>query len=200
MTTFQSGFLRLIKINELTENILSISGQTNLLALNASIEAARAGDAGKGFAVVADEIRNLADESKVAANDIQKVSELVTQSVNVLAQNASKMLEYIHNVILSDYDVMVNTGTSYHDDAISFETMMQDLQASASGVKTTMEVMVESVNNVKTVISECSEGTENVANNSTELVADMGEIVEHMNKKQNIVTNLQDELGRFKYL
>lgn len=150
--------------------------------------------------VSANTLQESTDESKVAANDIQKVSELVTQSVNVLAQNTSKMLEYIHNVILSDYDVMVNTGTSYHDDAISFETMMQDLQASASGVKTTMEVMVESVNNVKTVISECSEGTENVANNSTELVADMGEIVEHMNKKQNIVTNLQDELGRFKYL
>ena len=66
------------KIHELTDNILSISSQTNLLALNASIEAARAGEAGKGFAVVADEIRILADGSKTTADDIQKVSELVT--------------------------------------------------------------------------------------------------------------------------
>ena len=40
------------KINELTNEILSISSQTNLLALNASIEAARAGEAGRGFAVL----------------------------------------------------------------------------------------------------------------------------------------------------
>ena len=188
------------KINELTDNILNISNQTNLLALNASIEAARAGEAGKGFAVVADEIRILADGSKETANDIQRVSDLVTRSVNTLTQNSARMLEYIHKVILSDYDVMADTGTSYHDDAECFEAMMQELQVSASEVKTTMEVMVESVNKVKSVISECAVGTENVAENSTELVADMGEVIEHMNRNNNIVVKLQNEIGRFKYL
>lgn len=188
------------KINELTDNILSISSQTNLLALNASIEAARAGEAGKGFAVVADEIRILADGSKSTADDIQKVSELVTKSVNELAENATKMLEYIHQVILSDYDVMVNTGASYHEDANNFENMMQDLQTSALEIKSKMGQMVDATTNVMTVMEQCTEGTENIANSSTELVSDMGEIVEHVDENNSIITRLEKELDRFKYL
>jgi methyl-accepting chemotaxis protein len=58
------------KIGAVVGLITNIASQTNLLALNATIEAARAGDAGKGFAVVASEVKNLANQTGKATEEI----------------------------------------------------------------------------------------------------------------------------------
>jgi methyl-accepting chemotaxis protein len=70
------------RIGEFATLIRKIAEQTNLLALNATIEAARAGDSGKGFAVVASEVKNLANQTAKATEDISGQIDAITRSTN----------------------------------------------------------------------------------------------------------------------
>jgi len=69
-------------INNIVTAITKVANQTNLLSLNASIEAERAGDAGSGFAIVAREIRRLADQTSIAALDIEKLIQEMQKAVS----------------------------------------------------------------------------------------------------------------------
>ena len=150
------------KINELTHDIMEISSQTNLLALNASIEAARAGEAGKGFAVVADEIRKLADESRNTANGIQNISKMVTESVENLAGNAGKMLDFVNQDVLNDYKGMVESGETYNEDAVQMNEMMQDLQSVAENLRRAANEISEAADGVSNAVNQSAAGVSSI--------------------------------------
>lgn len=82
-------------ISSMVDMIKSISNQTNLLSLNARIEAARAGDAGRGFAVVAAEINKLANESSMAAEKIEILSNQIHKKIDVVIDASEDSIESV---------------------------------------------------------------------------------------------------------
>ena len=185
------------KISQLTSDILSISSQTNLLALNASIEAARAGEAGKGFAVVADEIRQLADSSREAANNIQNINSMVIIAVKELTQNSNQMIDYITNNVLEDYVGFVKSGHQYSDDAEHVTEIVTKFNTMASSIKEAMSNVSESLNGISTAVEESTNGITNAATNTTDLVSGIEAISNEMHENEQIANELKDEADRF---
>ena len=178
MTESIANSRQIHKITELTEEILGIAGTTNLLALNASIEAARAGEAGRGFAVVAEEIRKLADSSRESANNIQKISNRVVESVEELSENATRLLEFMNTRVMKDYDALEDTGSNYHEAADHVDEMMNEF-----GQK----------------IDELLSVLQNVNTANTQMEATVGDSTEKLSAVEKNNQGLQQEMEDISY-
>lgn len=185
------------KINELTGNILSIASQTNLLALNASIEAARAGDAGKGFAVVADEIRVLAENSSQTANDIQDISNIVTNAVTRLTNNSRQMLDFVGKDVIKDYDSFEGVVNQYQVDAELMSSILGEFESQAGTINKTMQDMNSGIENVSKTVGESARAVASVAEDTSVLVDTMSQIQGAVGETQKISEELQSEVTKF---
>lgn len=185
------------KISQLTSDILSISSQTNLLALNASIEAARAGEAGKGFAVVADEIRELAESSRNTANNIQEINEMVISAVEGLISSSNKIVDYVDETILPDYDDFVSSGKQYNDDSTHIKNIMDEFIGLSNDMQKTIKSMVDAINGITKAVEESADGVTSAAMSVDSLVADMNDVNKEMDTNQNVSDKLRKETECF---
>ena len=165
------------EIGQVIKVITSIAEQTNLLALNATIEAARAGEAGKGFAVVANEVKELANQTAQATDEISSK----IQAIQTDTEGAVGAIEEISKVINQINDIS-NTIAS----AVEEQTA------------TTAEIS-RNVNEAATGSDEIARNISGVAQAAQDTSAGIGRNQAAANELANMADELQKLVSRFKY-
>ncbi len=120
------------KIGDVVKLINNIASQTNLLALNATIEAARAGDAGKGFAVVAGEVKNLANQTARATEEITNQ----IAAVQGATRDAVNAIQGIGKTISSISEIASAIAASVDQQGAATHEIARNVQEAAEGTGT----------------------------------------------------------------
>lgn len=118
-------------IGKVTETITAISSQTNLLALNATIEAARAGEAGRGFAVVANEIKELAQQTAKATEEIRDRILGIQQTTGLTVEEIGQISH-----VINDVDSIVATiAAAVEEQSVTTRDIADNVGQASSGVQ-----------------------------------------------------------------
>ena len=118
-------------IGQVTDTIKAISAQTNLLALNASIEAARAGVAGKGFAVVAGEIKDLAQQTAAATEDIRSRIE----SVQIATRTGTEEISRVSAIVGGVNELVNSIAAAIQQQSMTTQDISRNIAEAAIGMK-----------------------------------------------------------------
>src|SRR5574344_120064 len=156
-------------VNEAISVIDQIAFQTNILSLNAAVEAATAGEAGKGFAVVAQEVRNLANRSAEAANEIKSIVENAKNKANEGKDISNSMIEGYKNL---------NSNISQTMNLISD---IQNAQNKAHERKDISNSMIEGYKNLNSNISQTMTLISDIQNASKEQLKGIEQINDAVN-------------------
>ena len=169
------------QIGEIVDSIEAIAKQTNLLALNATIEAARAGEAGKGFAVVAGEVKNLANQTAKATDDIRTRIERLRNEMATIVQS----MEQGAKAVEEGEEVIVATGDG-----------MRAIGDQINGVTSKMQDIASILSQQSEASSEVAQGVSMIADMANRNATEIIHVADAMDKASGVISDRVNVLAK----
>jgi len=186
------------KVREIINLINTITAQTNLLALNAAIEAARAGEHGRGFAVVAEEVRNLANQSRQAAGQINEIVESMLSDIG----HVVKVFETTQDSMGIGVSIITEANLSFEDIASNVEKSrikLQEVALLADSQATAANDLMSTVHGVAAIAEQSAAVAQTAAASSEQITISVAEIANGTQKLSRLAGNLEQAVFRFNF-
>ncbi|MDX8413269.1 MAG: methyl-accepting chemotaxis protein, partial [Mariprofundales bacterium] len=169
------------QIGDVVQLISEIAEQTNLLALNASIEAARAGEAGRGFAVVAGEVKDL-------ANQTAQATEQISRQIKRLQVESDQSTEAIHTIA----DTIAEVGQITAQITSEADQQGEATQEISVSIQNANDSVIQVTENMSVV----TEASENTGASAQEMLTEAQHLQETTHTLNSFVNDFLHKLGR----
>ncbi len=168
------------QIEQIIATVNDIAAQSKVLALNASVEAARAGEYGKGFAVVAVEVRNLAEQSRQATDQVRDILSEVQNGINatvMATEEGSKVVEQGVTLAAQTQGVIERLSAVISESADMAKRVMAGGRQQSTGIEQIAQAM-QNINQAMSQSMASTRQTEKAAQDLNDLARSLTKLVE----------------------